>query len=68
MLLKILSKIVLRHFTIKATNVLCFCFATRLLSQTNPNKKMNRCNKVLSTYAASAQLNYFASHGNYQDR
>ena len=68
MLLKILSKIILRHFTIKATNFLCFCFATRLLNQTNQNKKMNRCSKFLSTYAALTQLNYFALHGNYQDR
>ena len=40
MLLKILSKIILRNFTINVTIlVFSFCFVTRLSNHTNSNKK-----------------------------
>ena len=61
MLLKILSKIILRNFTKKVTNlVLPFSFITNLFNQTNSNKKQKplelslaRMSAVISTSSCS---------------
>ena len=60
MLLKILSQIIFRHFTIKATNlVFSFYFLTRLFNLTNANEKLifyNKCFKQVCPQSTQHQV------------